>query len=107
MTMLNELYNEFDQLVDKHGVYKVETIGDAYMVVSGAPEKCSGPETAYRVTSFALDCLDKVKTLETSTVRLCCYPLALNRSAQSSIPPSDLRLMRLLEHISSCGTSTS
>ena len=27
MQMLNELYNELDKLVEKHGVYKVETIG--------------------------------------------------------------------------------
>jgi hypothetical protein len=28
MDMLNDLYNEFDRLVEKHGVYKVETIGE-------------------------------------------------------------------------------
>lgn len=27
MKMLNELYMQFDKLVEKHGVYKVETIG--------------------------------------------------------------------------------
>jgi len=27
MKMLNELYMEFDKIVEKHGVYKVETIG--------------------------------------------------------------------------------
>jgi len=27
MKMLNELYIEFDKIVEKHGVYKVETIG--------------------------------------------------------------------------------
>ena len=34
MEMLNDLYKEFDKLVAKHNVYKVETIGDAYMVRS-------------------------------------------------------------------------
>merc|ERR1711971_479457 len=37
MKMLNDLYVEFDKLVEKHNLYKVETIGDAYMVLGGAP----------------------------------------------------------------------
>ena len=35
MRMLNALYVKFDKLVEKHNLYKVETIGDAYMVVGG------------------------------------------------------------------------
>jgi adenylate cyclase len=35
---LNRLYTEFDRLVDKHGLEKIKTSGDSYMVVSGVPE---------------------------------------------------------------------
>ena len=33
--MLTNLYYAFDRLVDKYGVYKVETIGDGYMIAAG------------------------------------------------------------------------
>ncbi|MGU3501910.1 adenylate/guanylate cyclase domain-containing protein [Mycobacterium sp. C31M] len=34
---LNRLYTDFDSLVDRHGLEKIKTSGDSYMVVSGVP----------------------------------------------------------------------
>lgn len=36
--MLNRVFSAFDRLAEKHGLEKIKTIGDAYMVVSGLPE---------------------------------------------------------------------
>jgi hypothetical protein len=35
--ILNVIFSEFDQLADEHGLEKIKTIGDAYMVVGGLP----------------------------------------------------------------------
>ena len=37
--LLDELFTEFDDLVERHGVEKIKTIGDAYMVAAGVPRE--------------------------------------------------------------------
>ncbi|XP_045552669.1 guanylate cyclase soluble subunit beta-2-like [Salmo salar] len=52
VNMLNSMYSKFDRLTSVHDVYKVETIGDAYMVVGGVP--IPADSHAERVANFAL-----------------------------------------------------
>jgi hypothetical protein len=53
VSMLNELYTKFDGSIDRHKVYKVETIGDAYMVAAGLLD--TSPQHAEAVTNMAFD----------------------------------------------------
>ncbi len=51
--MLNDIFSEFDQLAEKHGVEKIKTIGDAYMAVAGLP--VNTPDHATAIVELALD----------------------------------------------------
>ncbi|XP_037377957.1 guanylate cyclase D-like [Talpa occidentalis] len=57
--LLNDLYTLFDAVLGSHDVYKVETIGDAYMVASGLPRR-NGSRHAAEVANMALDILSSV-----------------------------------------------
>ncbi|MEG5171724.1 adenylate/guanylate cyclase domain-containing protein [Microcoleus sp. B3-D7] len=37
VSLLNDIFSTFDRLAEKHGLEKIKTIGDAYMVVGGLP----------------------------------------------------------------------
>ncbi|XP_014295321.2 soluble guanylate cyclase 88E [Microplitis demolitor] len=62
VSMLNAMYSLFDTLTERNRVYKVETIGDAYMVVSGAPSKET--DHADRVCDMALDMVEAITDLK-------------------------------------------
>ncbi|NJN75114.1 MAG: PAS domain S-box protein [Synechococcaceae cyanobacterium RL_1_2] len=51
--LLNQIFSSFDHLADKHGLEKIKTIGDAYMVVGGLPNP--KPDHANAIAHMALD----------------------------------------------------
>jgi len=56
---LNELFSSFDDLLEQHGVEKIKTIGDAYMVASGLPQ--ASDIHAEQISNYALEMLSAVK----------------------------------------------
>jgi guanylate cyclase len=51
--LLSQVFLKFDQLAEKYQVEKIKTIGDAYMVVSGAPVMCA--DHVNRIAEMAFD----------------------------------------------------
>jgi adenylate cyclase len=66
--MLSRIVSEFDALAVRHGVEKIKTIGDAYMVVAGLPEPA--PDHAVRLARMGLDMLATVERLHDSGIAI-------------------------------------
>jgi class 3 adenylate cyclase len=61
VALLNHVFTLFDGLVTRHGLEKIKTMGDAYMVASGL---AGSPHDQRAVADFALDLLDAVREVE-------------------------------------------
>mmetsp|Transcript_8004 Transcript_8004/g.20080 ORF Transcript_8004/g.20080 Transcript_8004/m.20080 type:complete len:1233 (+) Transcript_8004:204-3902(+) len=60
-TLLETVYNAFDQIAARRGVFKVETIGDSYVAVVGLPEPRK--DHAVVMSKFAKECREKFSEL--------------------------------------------
>lgn len=68
VNLLNDLYTEFDILVKKHGVYKVETIGDSYMCSVGCPIKEDPYLGALKMVCLAQDMVRTVRSFKSASL---------------------------------------
>ena len=60
VNLLNEVFNCFDDLVEKHDLEKIKTIGDCYMVAAGVPRE--RPDHAAALVQLAIDMRQAVAT---------------------------------------------
>lgn len=67
VAFLDGLYTQLDALVSRHGLEKIKTSGDAYMVVSGVPQP--RPDHLEALADLALDIADSVAGLTDSRGR--------------------------------------
>jgi len=65
---LNRVFSFFDQLAEKHGLEKIKTIGDAYMVVGGLP--LHRPDHAKAVAEMALDIQNEWSTITDGSLKV-------------------------------------
>ncbi|KAJ3074368.1 hypothetical protein HDU98_011437 [Podochytrium sp. JEL0797] len=65
LASLNNMWQEYDKISKKYGMYKVETIGDAFLGVVGAPERV--PDHAERAADFSIDIIEMIKNFRLVT----------------------------------------
>jgi class 3 adenylate cyclase len=60
--LLDDLFRQFDVMAERHGLEKIKTIGDAYMVVAGVPSR--RPDHAQAIAAMALEMRDSLRVPE-------------------------------------------
>ncbi|KAJ3140822.1 hypothetical protein HK100_008993 [Physocladia obscura] len=65
LASLNNMWVEYDKISKRHGMYKVETIGDAFLGVVGAPDRV--PDHAERSAEFSIDIIEMIKNFRLVT----------------------------------------
>lgn len=74
--VLNDVFTEFDRLVERYGLEKVKTIGDAYMVIGGMEDDPS--DHAARVAAMALDLAACVSGIPTAARLGVSFRIGIN-----------------------------
>jgi class 3 adenylate cyclase len=76
VSFLNDVFTRFDRLADKHGLEKIKTIGDAYMVAGGLPEQRDDHLEA--VADMALEMLEATRKMRDPAGRRVHFRIGMN-----------------------------
>lgn len=68
VNLLNDIFSRFDVLVERYGVEKIKTLGDAYMAAAGIPEPRA--DHALALTRLAVAMLDVMKDYPDLKIRI-------------------------------------
>ena len=63
LNLLNQVFSTFDRLTERYGLEKIKTIGDAYMVVGGLPQRRD--DHAAAIVAMALEMQVELTRLNT------------------------------------------
>lgn len=103
VNLLNKIYTTFDVLTEPKRnpyVYKVETVGDKYMAVSGLPEACDSH--ARHINRLALDIQHLASTImleEYTGIKTIATPTNDDKSVNSSLAAPEATQMDQCEHL--------
>jgi predicted ATPase/class 3 adenylate cyclase/tRNA A-37 threonylcarbamoyl transferase component Bud32 len=64
VSMIDSCFKKFDEIISKHNIEKIKTIGDAYLCVSGLPD--TKDHNAVNVINAAMEIIDVIKELKQS-----------------------------------------
>ncbi len=76
VALLNRIFSAFDELAEKHGLEKIKTIGDAYMVVGGLP--IPRKDHAEAIVNMALDMQLAINQFNVETNFNCNIRIGIN-----------------------------
>jgi adenylate cyclase len=74
--LLNEIFSAFDELAIYHGLEKIKTIGDAYMVVGGLPVE--QPDHAAAIAEMALDMQEAIARIDIKHREAFCMRIGIH-----------------------------
>ena len=64
VSIIDSCFKKFDEIISKHNLEKIKTIGDAYLCVSGLPD--TRDHNAISVINAAMDIIDMIKKMRES-----------------------------------------
>ena len=80
--LLNNIFSIFDELLEKHSIEKIKTIGDNYMLAGGLPEP--SPNHAVSVAEMAMDMLEAISKLDDETAEPLHIRIGINSGPLSA-----------------------